>query len=171
MSDLSGLPVKCPNCKGSHFITTDKYDPDVSPNGSMVSLRKKYASWPLDWLCTSGTKAAELTCPECLGQLAHSGRLLVVMPEEEKYPYPEELLNKISALDERAKGIGLDAVIAVNTLNVPIRDGSPQAFVDGDSVLIVDPKNFQFICPTCGKECKSQLGLNSHMRSHEGKES
>lgn len=24
----------------------------------------------------------------------------------------------------------------------------------------------EFVCPTCGKEAKSQLGLNSHMRSH-----
>lgn len=24
----------------------------------------------------------------------------------------------------------------------------------------------EFICPTCGKVCKSQLGLNSHLKTH-----
>ena len=25
----------------------------------------------------------------------------------------------------------------------------------------------EFICPTCGKVCKSQLGLNSHLKTHQ----
>ena len=28
----------------------------------------------------------------------------------------------------------------------------------------------KIICPVCGKECKNQLGLNSHMKTHGEKE-
>lgn len=116
--EFSGLPVKCPQCKRVMFHTTDKFDPDLPPNGSMVRFLK---NWHLDWLCVAGTKASEMTCPECLGQLAHGGRLLVDIPKPDS-------------------GLGLDAAI-----------------VDGAE---------KHTCPVCGKECKNELGLNSHMRSH-----
>ena len=56
------MQVKCPNCKKILFETTDKYNPDVQPNGSMVKPLVKYH---LDWLCSSATYAAQMTCPEC----------------------------------------------------------------------------------------------------------
>jgi uncharacterized protein (DUF983 family) len=74
----AGMKVKCPLCKTISFETTDKYDPNVTPNGAMV---RKLVSWEIDWLCTSTTKAAEMTCPRCgTGQLAPSGRLTVIEP-------------------------------------------------------------------------------------------
>lgn len=121
---MEGLKVICPQCRRSFFTTTNKYDPSVPPTGAMLKPTVKYH---LDWLPVSGTKAAELSCPECLGQLAHGGRLVVDIPQTE----PDS-------------GVGLDAVI-----------------VDGAE---------KHTCPVCGKECKSKLGLNGHMRSHEGKE-
>lgn len=69
------MKVKCPNCGRMDFDTTDKYNPDVTPNGSMV---KSNLTYHIDWLCSSTTLASEMTCPECLAQLAPSGRLLVV---------------------------------------------------------------------------------------------
>lgn len=31
-----------------------------------------------------------------------------------------------------------------------------------------DPGEIPLVCPKCGKECKSQIGLSSHMRSCKG---
>lgn len=72
---MSGLKVKCTNCGRTDFETTDKYDPNITPNGSMVKCLLQYH---IDWLTLSTTKAAEMTCPECCAQLAPSGRLTVL---------------------------------------------------------------------------------------------
>lgn len=72
---MNGLGVKCPNCGRIMFKTTDKYTPDVRPNGSMVRSLSRYE---IDWMTTSTTKAVEMTCPECLAPLAPSGFLNVV---------------------------------------------------------------------------------------------
>ena len=74
---MNGLKVKCTNCGRTDFVTTDKYDPNVAPNGSMVRCLLPYH---IDWLTTSTTLASEMTCPECLAQLAPSGKL-TVLPE------------------------------------------------------------------------------------------
>ena len=60
---MSGLKVKCTNCGRTDFVTTDKYDPNATPNGSMVKCLLPYH---IDWLTMSTTKAAEMTCPEWL---------------------------------------------------------------------------------------------------------
>lgn len=49
-----------------------------------------------------------------------------------------------------ALNVVMPAKIAANDLQVPIP---------------------VFICDVCGKECKSELGLNSHKRSHKGENS
>ena len=71
--------VKCPNCKRTDFVTTMKFQPDATPNGSFVHCLLPYH---IDWLCTSTTTAAEMTCPECLAQLVRNGKLLIVEKEE-----------------------------------------------------------------------------------------
>jgi uncharacterized protein YbaR (Trm112 family) len=85
----AGLKVVCPQCKRKKFVTTEHYNPDISPNGSMVRFLGGYH---IDWLTTSATKCSELACPECQGQLAPSGRLTVI---DESKPasidnFPEE---------------------------------------------------------------------------------
>ena len=77
---MKGLKVKCPNCGRTDFITTDKFNPDVRPNGGMVKCTLPYY---IDWLTTSSTVCAEMTCPECLAQLAPSGVLNVLVPIRE----------------------------------------------------------------------------------------
>jgi hypothetical protein len=74
-NQVAGLKVVCPNCKRKDFITTEKYNPNVTPNGSMV---KCLLTYHIDWLCSSTTGVAEMTCPECLAQLAPSGKLIVI---------------------------------------------------------------------------------------------
>jgi hypothetical protein len=76
--NLAGLLVVCPNCKKKDFVTTDKYDPNITPNGSMVQCT---LGFHIDWLTSSTTGVSEMTCPECLAQLAPSGRLMVMLGE------------------------------------------------------------------------------------------
>ena len=84
---MSGLKVKCTNCGRTDFETTDKYDPNITPNGSMVKCLLPYM---IDWLTLSTTKAAEMTCPECLAQLAPSGKLTVLPEPPEEQTRAEE---------------------------------------------------------------------------------
>lgn len=79
------MRVKCDNCKRILFETTDKYDPNTSPNGSMVRFLGGYH---IDWLMSSTTLAAEMACPECQAQLAPSGRL-TVLPDEAPDEVPD----------------------------------------------------------------------------------
>lgn len=164
MSDLSGLPVKCPQCKRVMFHTTDKFDPALPPNGSMVRFLK---NWHLDWLCVAGTKASEMTCPECLGQLAHGGNLLVMVP-------PHRIPEVFKALHPDSD-ISLPQEILDAAQWAEIEDGNLSIAIGdiewvGDSGLGLDAVIVDCVgkptCPICGKECKNELGLNSHMRSH-----
>jgi hypothetical protein len=131
MTDLSGLQVACPQCRRTYFTTTSKFDPTKPPTGNMVYPIVKYS---IDWLCSSTTKASEMTCPECLGQLAHTGCLLVRVP--------------------------IDRIMDVYRALYP-EDGHGENSQSGGS-------GKKYVCEVCGKEAKSQLGLNSHMRSHGG---
>lgn len=74
---MKAYKVKCQNCGRKDFETTDKFDPDKSPNGAMVKCLRPYQ---IDWLTTSTTKTAEMTCPECLAPLAPGGILNVLVP-------------------------------------------------------------------------------------------
>ena len=78
----AGLKVKCPLCKRVSFETSKHYDPNVTPNGSFVKSLLPYLH---DWLCTSATKVSGMTCPECLAQLAPTGRLTVETVTLEKF--------------------------------------------------------------------------------------
>jgi hypothetical protein len=79
--------VKCPGCKQVIWETTDKYNPDVRPNGSMLKLVDPWKSWRWDTyndgcLPTVGTSCALMNCPACGAALAPSGRLTVMESEE-----------------------------------------------------------------------------------------
>ena len=102
------MKIQCVSCKRIIAETTDKFDPDVRPNGSMLELVDPYKSrgWALNMNWTVGTCCAELFCPECEYPLAPSGRFTLVS---------------------------------------------------------------EFVCPTCGKVCKSKAGLVGHQRHCEGK--
>ena len=92
------LKIKCPNCKRTDFETTDKYNSEVSPVGSMVKCLLPYQ---IDWLCSSTTKGAEMTCPECLAALVLKGRLSVVPPTHmEKEEAFEKKINNITPSEQ-----------------------------------------------------------------------
>lgn len=137
----AGLKVVCPLCRCRLFITTEHYNPDISPNGSML---KFLGGYHLDFLLTSTTKAAELCCPECQGQLAPSGRLTVIEEPKTIMETEEAMVEQFAEIDK-----GEQTVTELPTVEVP-KSGKPV-----------------FICEVCGKECSTALALNGHMRSHK----
>lgn len=151
---MSGLKVQCPNCKRKDFVTTDRFDPDVTPNGGMVKCLLPYQ---IDWLCSSSTLCAQMTCPECLAPLAPQ-RVLNVL-------YPVREAGGFFKFHVQANDLGI----------VPHGD---QLHVDGDNVLLVKDENIEIkpnvgkpahICEVCGKECSTALALSGHKRSHKDK--
>jgi len=151
---MEGLKVKCPNCKRMDFVTTDKYDPNVSPRGDML---KSLVTYHLDFLLTSSTPVSSLTCPECTCQLAPYGRLTVIpdmmVPEGAQIPTPD---GPITTPDGP---ITTPFTSDGNPTPAPVEEAAPEA----------NPKEAPnpLVCDICGKECKSQFGLNSHKRSHK----
>lgn len=91
---MQGLKVQCPNCKRKDFVTTEKFNPDVTPNGSMVKCLLPYQ---IDWLCSSTTLASEMTCPECLAQLVIDGRLTVLVPIRDVGEFFDRVTEEVAA--------------------------------------------------------------------------
>jgi hypothetical protein len=133
---MKGLKVQCPSCKRCLFETTDHYDPGMTPTGASV---KSLLPYHIDWLCSSTTPVAMMTCPECEAQLAPSGRLTVIQPE----PMP------------------------VTPMEVGI-PGTETATEDMAEAQVDDPPP-AFVCDICGKVLKNKFGLDGHMKSHKGK--
>ena len=135
---MEGLKVKCPNCKRMDFVTTNQYDPEKLPNGSMVRCLLPYH---IDWLCSSATYAAQMTCPECTCQLAPYGRLTVIIPPGTE---PE---SEVQGKD--------------NPPDIPVT--SPATLSDTEKSEIAKP----FTCDVCGKSFGTKLALSGHKRSHK----
>jgi hypothetical protein len=133
---MSGLKVQCPNCKRKDFVTTDRFDPDVTPNGGMV---KCFLPYQIDWLCSSSTLCAQMTCPECLAPLAPQ-RVLNVL-------YPARVAGDMFAEESPA--------VVVST--------PPAENVEEPET----PKNEPYVCDVCGKSFKTPLALSGHKRSHK----
>jgi hypothetical protein len=99
---MKGLKVQCPGCKKVFHETTEKYDPDVRPNGAMVRLLEPWKGWgwaafDAEGEAVSTTLCSEMICPGCQAQLAPSGRLTVIqMP-------PDSTKQEESPLQEDAK--------------------------------------------------------------------
>lgn len=141
------MKVKCPNCKTISFETTDKYDPNVTPNGSMV---KKLVPWEIDWLCSSTTLVSEMTCPRCgVGQLAPSGRLTVIEEPKTLMETEEALVEQFAEIDAKK------ATTVFSDENSNLGEVTPKV---GKPV---------HVCDICGKEVSSALALNGHKRSHK----
>jgi len=137
---MESCKVSCPNCKKVFWETTDKFDPEITPNGSMLRLLQPYRKnhWPIfgdgimptrDGTGTVGTKCAEMDCLQCLAQLAPSGKLNVLAPRPEPEPTMQEALG-----------------------------------VEDQIEMTVDKR---YICEVCGREAKSPQGLRVHMAVHK----
>lgn len=156
---MQGLKIQCPNCKRIMFETTDKFNPDVTPNGSFV---KSLAPYQIDWLTMSTTLCSEMTCPECLAQLAPSGRLTVIQPTpvtpmEVGIPGEEE-----KTLDEQIEGVDRETEAGMKALR------EAKTISGGGKIKV--PMEPTFVCDICGKVLKNKFGLIGHQRSHRPKE-
>ena len=92
--------IRCPNCVQSFHETTEKFNPDVRPNGSMVRLRQPWRGWgwspfggedgrDIRFAESEATLCSDLRCPGCGSPLAPGGRLTIIEepkqgPQEEK---------------------------------------------------------------------------------------
>jgi hypothetical protein len=112
------MKVQCPGCKKVYYETTEKYDPDVRPNGAMVRLLDPWKGWGWpgfdpDGATKSTTLCAEMLCTGCSDPLAPSGRLTVI---QEQKVLDEKMLESLS--DEEllfALTIEQQAVLATNS--------------------------------------------------------
>ena len=75
--DLSSKPVKCPNCGGVFYETTDEYDPSKMTTGAMLRFTEKYGPNGYNWsLPFSEYDMSEgLVCVDCGSDLAPNGYL------------------------------------------------------------------------------------------------
>jgi hypothetical protein len=206
---MKGLRVQCPGCKKVFHETTEKYDPDIRPNGAMVRLLEPWKGWgwaafDAEGAAVSTTLCSEMLCPGCTAPLAPSGRLTVIItPEDaqkiqslnsfsddgskilmeesaspqrtvinmENWPVPRQ---EVAKFDDQAaaevthaepptpgiEGGGelpqpVPVEVVVNELQIPIREDNPQIHVEGDKVLIVDPKNIVIEPPAAKKKKKA----------------
>lgn len=98
--------------------TTDQYSPDTTPNGAMLELLPpwKFNSWPIYgdgvMIASSTTLCAEMDCPQCLAQLAPSGRLTlveddpVVVEEVEPEAETEEVVEETPVVKPKSRRRG-----------------------------------------------------------------
>ena len=147
MQSLEGLSVQCPQCKRVLHITTVLYDPDKTAKGNMVQLlpKGKKRGWRTFYGGGgSTTPAAAMQCPHCSGRLAPSGKLRIKPDPEPVKTQAQTNQEIIDAVERSENDRWVEPVVEIGK---PAND---------------------LICKVCGKECKSKLGLHSHMRSHNG---
>lgn len=175
---MKGLKVKCPNCTRICFETTDQFNPNVPPHGGMVKFLLQYH---IDWLCVPTTKASEMCCPECLAPLVVGGVLNVIIPARDageafkndgtgpviEYLEPPIIpqMEELNELVDKTWG-GITSESVEKDTKEKVEALQAATTIDGGD-RIQTPKAPGFICDVCGKECKSELGLKSHKRSHK----
>ena len=77
------MDVKCPQCGKTYYETTDTFDPDISPNGSMLRLKEPWrsrgwATYGLGRIEGKGLLVYGMECTGCGAPLAPSGKLRIV---------------------------------------------------------------------------------------------
>lgn len=134
------LRVQCPQCKRVCHKTTVTYNPDIRPNGGMVELVEPYISRGLEKFGDNcnGSKSVLASEMEC--PLCQAP----LAPSGRLRIAPD--LQPVKTQTERNQE-------AIDILFTPIVEEEP----------VGNP----LVCKICGKECKSKLGLHSHMRSHK----
>jgi hypothetical protein len=161
--------IQCPNCKRFDFSITEKFNPNITPHGGMVQCLLPY---PIDWLTVSTTLCSEMTCPECLAQLAPSGRLTIFEPKKTLIETEEEMQKQFKEIDEADAKKVIDELSSVPLNSFPVGEGKiriPMEEKQTDEEIVLTPKTGKpvYICEVCGKEVSSPLALSGHLRSHK----
>jgi len=91
--DLASKPVKCPNCSGVFYETTETYDPGKMTTGKMLRFTEKYGPNGYNWsLPFSEYDMSEgIVCVECGTDMAPSGylgvdKLILTTPDASERP-------------------------------------------------------------------------------------
>lgn len=109
---------------------------------------------------------SEAICPNCnkkvillLKQVGQTWEVInTVVKEEDKTDSIEN--NNVEVEETETKNIKND--------NVNINDDKTEAEIDKNNEKEEENNTSNdFICPVCERACKSQIGLNSHMKTHE----
>lgn len=148
--DLSGLPVKCPNCKRVMFKTTIKFNPNETPRGDFVESLAKYQ---IDWLCSSTTLASEMTCPECCAQLVLNGRLTVLIPIRDVGDFFDFVTEEVAAAKAQLQTNG----------QIEVHDGAQ--IINPESISDITPERVEedtYIEPEKKEPKKKQSKKKSH---------
>lgn len=85
------MKVKCPSCCKVYHETTDKYNPDTLPNGSMVRLIEPYHTWKWSAFADGlpahiGITYSGMRCPACEASMLVKNRLVVIPDKPETKP-------------------------------------------------------------------------------------
>jgi predicted RNA-binding Zn-ribbon protein involved in translation (DUF1610 family) len=134
MNKGKGFLVVCPGCKKSFHGTTDKYTNEAISNGAMFELTKKYGKGGHNWGSFPNNKAMTRADLEC----PSCG----------------------------AGYCGRNRRVTVKPDPDFVAADHWDGEVKPDNVVEVsDPQvNTEFVCPDCGKVCKSLAGLKTHKR-------
>jgi len=160
----AGKKIVCPLCRRKLFVTTEHYNPDISPNGSMLKFLGGYY---IDFLCASTTGVAELTCPECQAQLAPSGRLTVIEEPKTIMETEEAIAEQLAWIDKAETPIAT----LIKDFDKEVDEMEAVEFPKTVEIKGISPKVGAkvYTCETCGKEFGSALALSGHSRSHKEK--
>lgn len=144
MKELAGLKVRCRSCGAANlYETSDKYDPDKPLTGDMLRLQSPYSSF--NWGVYDGFPAADFTTRFMMLCTKCGGYLA--------------LSGKLNFVDKALAEQKIRAVRAFREYEKYNPD-------------VPDIPAEKFVCPVCGKECKTKAGLSNHMRltKKKGKE-
>jgi uncharacterized C2H2 Zn-finger protein len=137
---MIGKRVICPGCKKVFYETTKFFHPDVRPNGAMLRLLNPWRKWGWDpYDGAVATKATSCSQMNC----THCGAPLA----------PSGRLTVLKTEEESE----------FDTYN--------PTFPGYDAMVIAKSGDTlgEFVCPECGKICKTRASLGSHMRVHKSK--
>lgn len=168
------MRVKCPKCKRSNvYVTTDEYNPDITPHGGMVKLRnpKHKGGMTFGVIKKGHVKAALMECCDCGGLLTKGGRL-IVLPEEIK-PIRQLTQAEINQIVIDAE-FNDDPVFTVSRDDVIVRIevSAPEDWKPGRMLTPEEEKHIKWgateeSCPKCGRlesEFKNRSGFVNHCR-------
>lgn len=106
---------------------------------------------------------SEIKCPVCqnetillLKQKGQTWEIIGIGSKKSCQKMAEEIAERVPEEEEAA--------------NAPIEEVKIEEDAIDEATIENETENEttnEFICPECGKVCKSQIGLNSHMKTHQ----
>jgi len=186
----AGHPVKCPKCKRHNvYVTTEAYDPDKTPDGSMLRLVNRNHCGGMTYGNIAGSpriSSATMECCDCMGQLCSNGQKIEIYQAPEVAPDPRTPEGRQALIDEEAKSfmpeetpdMALSPEIAEEANREGWTEGRPPLEAEqpapSDKIplgnglfLTANQAKHKPVCPYpgCGQVCKTLNGLKAHIKA------